>query len=365
MQAMVQPERPSSQDRGFTPSGRSIRFFQLRLLASLAFVVSLAILGVAGFMAFDRESLLDALLTTISAISTVGYSPPRPLDVAGKVLALVLIVGGLFGIALVISSLTEYFIEGDVLGIWERRKMDRTIERLKDHFIISGFGRVGTEMALTLRDAGFLFLVVDPNPEAIARASQAGYLYLEADAAHDEVLLAAGIERARGLMACADSDTNNVYVTLTARSLRSDLFIVARAAHADAEPKLYKAGANRVVSPYVMAGRHMAALATRPLVADSLNVLFDGRQIDVQTLEIVVDERSGLAGKAVRDLHNSVLGGAFVLALDRDGERIQQVGPDIVVQPGDLLLVVGSDEQLQKLGTARGGEAGASGYVGA
>jgi len=222
---------------------------------------------------------------------------------------------------------------------------------LKDHFIIPGFGRVGTGVALTLRDTGFPFVVVDPNPDAVARAAQAGYLYLEADAAHDEVLLEAGIERACGLIACADSDGNNIYVTLTARSLSPNLFIVARAAYADVEPKLYKAGASRVVSPYVMAGRHMAALAARPLVADYLNFLFDGWQIDAQIREVAVDERSPLARKPVRELPNTALAGAFVLALDRNGERIQQVGPDVVVQPGDRLLVVGSGAQLQKLAT--------------
>lgn len=358
---MVRQEGASPPGPGSTRPRRPLRFVRLRLLASLAFVVGLAILGVAGFMALEHESILDALLTTISALSTVGYSPPRPLDVAGKVLALVLIVGGLFGIALVISSLTEYFIEGDILGIWGRRKMDRAIGQLKDHFIISGFGRVGTEVALTLHDAAYPFVVVDPNPEASARASQSGYLYLAADAAHDEVLLQAGIERARALIACADSDSNNVYVTLTARALRPQLFIVARAAYADAEPKLYKAGANRVVSPYVMAGRHMAALAARPLVADYLNFLFDGRQVDVQLREVVVDERSPLANKPVRELHHTALGGAFVLALDRDGERIQQVGPDVVVKLGDRLLVVGSGEQLQKLATVSGSRRGSGG----
>jgi voltage-gated potassium channel len=314
----------------------------------LGFVAALASAGVAGFVVLEHETFLDAILTTISAISTVGYSPPHPLSTAGKVLAIVLILGGLFGIALVISLLTEYFIEGDVLGAWERRRMDRAIDQLHDHFIISGFGRVGREVAETLTQAGMRFVVLDHNPEPVAAAAAAGYVYIPENAAHDEVLERAGIHRARGLIACGDSDSNNVYVTLTARSLNPNIFIVARAAYADAEPKLYKAGANRVVSPYVMAGRHMAALASRPLVADYLNLLFDGQPIDLQIRELYVEPSSALAGRSVRELQATTLAGAFILALDRDGQRMREVQPDVVLEPGDHVLLVGTGGQLER-----------------
>jgi voltage-gated potassium channel len=131
------------------------------------------------------------------------------------------------------------------------------------------------------------------------------------------------------------------------------LFIVARAAQANAEPKLYKAGANRVVSPYVMAGRHMAELAARPLIADYLNLLFDGQEIDVQIQEIAVDARSTLSNRTIRDVHDTVLDGAFVLAMDRDGTRTLHVGPNEVLREGDRLLVVGSGAQLRKLTTIK------------
>ena len=195
--------------------------------------------------------------------------------------------------------------------------------------------------------------MLDVNTAALQAARAAGYLCLEDDASHDEVLHQVHVERARALFACADSDMNNVYVTLTARAANPSLFIVARAAQPDAEPKMYKAGANRVVSPYVMAGRHMAELAAKPLVADYLNLLFDGQEIDVQIQEIAVDGANSLANRTVRDVHESVLEGAFVLALDRDGHRTLHVGPDEVLRTGDRLLVVGSGAQLRKLTTIK------------
>jgi voltage-gated potassium channel len=212
---------------------------------------------------------------------------------------------------------------------------------------------VGREVARQLINAGEVFVVLDVNPGPVQAARALGYLFLEEDASQDEVLRKVHIERARALIACADSDVNNVYVTLTARAANPNLFIVARAAQADAEPKLYKAGANRVVSPYVMAGRHMAELAARPLVADYLNLLFDGQEIDVQIQEVVVDGRSALSNRTIRDVHEAVLDGAFVLAMDRDGTRTLHVGPDEVLREGDRLLVVGSGAQLRKLTTIK------------
>ncbi|MGH2447138.1 MAG: potassium channel family protein, partial [Chloroflexota bacterium] len=258
-----------------------MELFPRRLVLGVVFVVLLLVLGVLGFVFLEHESLLNALLMTVLTISTASYSPNHPFDATGKVLVIILIAGGLVGLALAISAMTEYFMGGQLRSAWDRRRMDRAIERLNGHFIISGYGRVGREVARQFAEMDVPFVVVDINPEVIVRARDAGYLYMEADAADAESLAAAGLSRARGLVACADSDMNNVYVTLSARSANPDVFIVARAAYADASSKLYNAGANRVVSPYVMAGRQMAELAARPLVADYLNLLFDGKQIDV------------------------------------------------------------------------------------
>ena len=327
------------------------KFLPRRLLIGFGFVLVLLVIGVAGFMVLEHESLVDALLTTVSAISTVGYSPPHPLSTGGKLLAIGLILGGLLGIALVISVMTEYFMEGHLFGLWARLRMDKDIGKLSNHFIISGFGRVGREVARTLTQAGVPFVILDISENSLAAARTAGYLFIQDDPSRDEVLHRVGIDRARGLIACADSDTNNVYVTLTARALNPKVFIVARAAFQDAEAKLYKAGADRVVSPYVMAGRTMAQMAAEPLLADYLNLLFDGKQFGVRIQELRVSDMPELSGRSIKELHDTLLGGAYVLAIDRGEERIEHVGPEMVVCQGDRLLVVGSGEQLGKLAT--------------
>lgn len=320
-------------------------------LLGFIFVAGLVVVGVVGFMLLEHESLVDAALTTVSAISTVGYSPPRPLHTAGKLLAIVLILGGLVGIALVISTLTEYFVEGHLYGAWERRRVERAIDRLRDHYIICGFGRVGQTVARSLTNVNASFVVLDPNPETIAAARALNYLCLSDDATHDQVLQRVRVLDARALIACADSDTQNVYVTLTARALNPQLLIVARAAFEDARPKLLKAGASHVVSPYIMAGQHMAQLAANPAVADYVDLLFDGSHVGVRIQELRIDGGSPYIGRTIKDLHRTLLQGAFVLSIHRGEERIDDVGPEVLVQPGDRLLVVGSGEELPRLAT--------------
>ena len=231
--------------------------------------------------------------------------------------------------------------------------MDRAIGRLKDHFILVGFGRVGKEVARQLSLAHRSFVVVDANESALSDASTAGYVYVRGDAADNAVLTAAGIQRAAGLVACADSDVQNVYVTLTARSVNPSLFIVARAAFSDAEVKLYNAGADRVVSPYVMAGRQIAQIAAHPRLADYLSLLFDGKQIGVQIVELRVEDMPQLVGLRVSELHRTILEGAFVLAIDRGEERLEHVLPGERIQSDDRLLVVGSGAAVEKLATIR------------
>jgi voltage-gated potassium channel len=229
--------------------------------------------------------------------------------------------------------------------------MDRTVSRLRDHFIIVGFGRVGKEVARQLSAARRSFVVVDTNEQPLEDARAAGYAYFPGDASSNEVLSAVGIDRAAGLIACADSDVQNVYVTLTARTANPSLHIIARAAYADAEPKLYNAGADRVISPYVMAGRQIAQIAANLRLADYLNLLFDGKQIGVQIMELRVDDMPEIAGKPVSDLHRTHLHGAFVLAIDRGNDRLEDVAAEEVVRPGDRLLLVGSGAVMQKLAT--------------
>jgi voltage-gated potassium channel len=311
-------------------------------------VASLVVLIVAGSIGFIIAGLspVDALLAAVSAITTEGYFPTH-LSTGAKLFATALILVGVGTTVYVLGSLTEFLVEGGLRGTWQERGMQREIEQLAGHYIISGFGRVGQRAATHLVEKGRdPFIVVDTNPATIAIARGRGLLCLEGDATRNGVLEAVGVERARGLLACADSDVNNVYVTLSAHTLNPELYIVARAGDPDAEQKLYAAGASRVVSPYTMAGNRMAHLAVQPLAADYIDVVIRGQNLGVQIEERIVPPDSALSNRTVADIRGRELAGGHVLAVEHDHQLITFVDDALVLVPGDRILVAGTAEQI-------------------
>jgi voltage-gated potassium channel len=317
------------------------------LIAGLAVFVVLLVGGTVGFLV-DGFGFVDAIFTTVTAITTVGYAPARPLSSGAKIFVSFLVVIGVGTGIYVLGSLTEYLMEGGLRGSWERRKMSQRISDLHDHFIIAGFGRVGQRVATSLEEAKTDFLVVDSNQQVLPVAHERGLLCLEGDATSDDQLIAAGIMRARALLACADSDVKNVYITLSARSLNPDLYIVARAADVNAERNLYNAGASKVVSPYTMAGNRMAHLAVQPLAADYVEMVISGRNLGVQIEERAILPGSPLTDREVGDVRRRELGGGHVLAVEHDGQLITFVNDDMQLRPNDKILVAGTAEQIAR-----------------
>mgnify|MGYP001223022489 CR=1 FL=1 len=315
------------------------------LVVGVALLVLIVVAGIVGFMV-EGLAPIDAVLTTVSAVMTVGYSPPRPLSSNAKVFTTVLILAGVGTGVYVLGSLTEYLVEGGLRGNWQQRRMFRRMEQLEDHYIISGFGRVGQRAATQLESSSVPFVVVDTNPAMIAVARDRGLLHYEGDATRKAVLEAVGVKRARGLLACADSDVHNVYVALSARTLNSGLYIVARAADPDAEQNLYNAGASRVVSPYTMAGNRMAHLAVQPLAADYIDVVIHGQNLGVQIEERVVPPDGSLVERTVGDIRKHELAGGHILAVEHNGQLITFVDDDLVIAANDRILVAGTNEQL-------------------
>ncbi len=311
-------------------------------------VVLLGIIVMAGILGLIVAGLspIDAVLTTVSAVTTVGFFPAQKLSTSAKAFTTALILVGVGTGIYVLSSLTEFLVEGGLHGSWKRRRMSRLMERLTDHYIISGFGRVGQQVATQLESSTIPFIVVDANPETIEVARDRNLVYFEGDATRNAVLEAVGISRARGLLACADSDVNNVYVTLSAHALNPSLYIVARAAGPEAEQNLYNAGASRVVSPYTMAGNRMAHLVVQPLAADYLDVVIHGRDLGVQIEERVVLPGASLVQRTIGDIRTSELAGGHVLAVEHDGQLTTFVDDDLVIAANDRILVAGTREQL-------------------
>jgi len=226
--------------------------------------------------------------------------------------------------------------------------MQRNIAKLKNHFILCGYGRVGREIAHIFAEEGTPFVVIDKDKDSIADAEKDGYLYTIADATSDETLKEAGIERARGLIVAIGNDADSIYTTLSARGLRSDLIIEARASDSSVESKLKKAGANRIISPYRLGARRMAALALRPTVVDFIDTVIRSRGRELQMENIAVGDDSALIGRTVGEIRHHTK--AYALAINRkDGKLVVNPSPEEAIEGGDRLTTLGTREQLAAL----------------
>jgi len=314
-----------------------LRWLILLLGAVLAY-------GVAGYVLIEGWSFVDALYMTVLTLSTVGLKEVRPLDTSGKAFTVSLMVMGV-GLVLVTLSLTARWVaEGQLGARGRRRRMQRRIDNLTDHFIICAYGRVGRAAAREFEAEGVPFVVIDPQEGLEERMAQDGVFYITEDPSLEPVLLKAGVTRARGLVCAVDSDATNVYITLLARSLNPGLFIVARASEPGSAERLLRAGADRVVSPFVSSGRHMALVALRPRVADVVEVESPGAS-SLRLEEVRVDPGSSLADQTIA----RSLGSAPVLAIRHsDGQVTPNPAPDLILRAGDLVLLLGQEEKVRR-----------------
>jgi voltage-gated potassium channel len=316
--------------------------FLRRLIPLLGVIAGLLAIGTVGFSLIEHESAWNAFVRTLDTVATVG-SIPSPRDTGGEVLSVVLIVLGVGTLFYALVTVTEFFVHGHLGRILAIRRAQRMIDSLTDHYLICGFGRVGRQVARDLRAAGGDYVVVDDNPDnrEVAQAMGAGERFVEGPPSDDDVLKAAGIERAKAVLACVDSDPENIFITLTARGLRPDISIVARASAEDSERKLKRAGADRVISPYKASGAEMARLALHPQVSGVVDVAPEYRMEEIQ----VTPGCDGL-GKTIGD----VRGGAFIVALRRrDGTFQAQPAGDTVLREGDMLVAMGTLRTMERL----------------
>jgi voltage-gated potassium channel len=305
--------------------------------------------GTIGYQVILGGTWLDDLYRTFAAVSLAGMAPP-PEGRAAKLLTIGLIFCGVAIFAYVASTLIEVIAQGVLTGAWAERRLRRMIQHLQDHFIICGFGRVGRRVAEELATAGIPYAVLDFNPEALAVARERGVPLIEGNGTEDADLRRAGLERARGIIAASDSDVDNLYITLSARAARRDLTIVARASDAEAEKKLMLAGADRVVQPYSTAGVEMAKLAYMPQVAAFLDIVSThvGSGLGFEEVEVTPNCRE--AGRTIRELRVRRDTGAVVLAVRKaDGSFVITPDPDEALDVGDVLIAVGTEDELRRL----------------
>ncbi len=325
--------------------------FSRRIIISVGALIVIYFLGSIGYMIIEDLAFLDALFMTTITITTVGYSLVKDLSTAGTIYTIALIIGGTGTAAYVLINIGDFVLSEFLLGRVEKRRNAKMIERLKDHYIICGLGRVGMEIALDLTASKIDFLVVDNADEPMEICQEHNWLCLEGDASNDETLLKAGIKRARGLFAALDTDSENVYVTLSAKSLNPEIFVVARATVHETIGKLEKAGANRVVSPQIIGGRRMAAMALQPSVCDFIDTLMKTEDIEIELAEIEIQPKRRVDNMTIRDAGGKYAFEALIVSVLEKGENISvtKASGSMLMKAGQRLIAIGTREQVSQL----------------
>ena len=302
--------------------------------------------GTVGYL-FLGFPLLDALYQTVTTVTTVGFREVRPFDATAKVFTMVLILLGVGAVLYGFSAIVETLVEGHFGRMFERRRMEKRIERMTGHVIVCGWGRVGRAFVDNVTRLGEEAVVVDQDE---GRLADCPVPWVTGDATDEMVLRQAGLERARSLVAAIDTDPENLYVTLTARALRPELFIIARARTIASESKLMQAGADRVVNPQAIGGQRMAAFVVQPHVTDFLDVVMHDAGVEFRLQEVTVPPSSAIAGTTVGDARIRELTGAMVLAMrSADGRFTTNPSASTVIESGHILIAVGTQEQLSAL----------------
>ena len=324
--------------------------FRRRILPLLSLPFVLLLVGTVGYMVIEKWPLIDAFYMAAITMTTVGFGEVRPLSNDGRLFTVVLILMGVGVVAYGFSTLLEYILTADLANTLRRRRMSREIRKMRNHVIVCGYGRVGESAVNSLRNSQRTVVVIERDHDTIVKAMSEGLTVIEGDATRDEILIEAGIERAWGLVVCTADDSRNLFIVLSARSLNADLYIVTRSIDAENERKMRRAGANRVVSPYQIGGKHMANIIIRPHVTDFFDVVTLDGGIELWVEELQIQPGSTLDGKTVGAADVRRQTGVTLVALLRHGGTAA-ITPDAntILVAGDELIVLGTREQLAAL----------------
>jgi voltage-gated potassium channel len=320
---------------------------RIRRLARILLAVGLA--GVAWYTLVERWTLLEAVYMTVTTLATVGYMEVRPLSDGGRVFTIVLILVGVGTMLVLFSTMAEYVVGGTLTGTLRRRIMQRRIDELEGHYIVCGYGRVGQHVVDDLEQKGEVVVVVESREAPLARLGERD-LVVVGDATDDDVLRQAGVARARGLVAATGEDAVNIVLTLTARAMRPDLVIVARADQPSTEAKLRRAGATRVISLYKIAGHRIASQLRNPRVADFVDLVMHSGNLELWLEDVRIAPGSRLDGTSIGASALRDVTGVNLLAVNvSDAELVTNPAADHVLHAGDELIAMGTREQLAEL----------------
>lgn len=321
-----------------------------RVQVAALLLVAIFFLAVFGYMLLEQVAFVDALFMTVITISTVGYEKEFELSPTGEVFTLVVILMGVGTTVYTAGAAIELGIENFFGGKRQKRRMARSVQALRDHFVICGYGRVGSRTWQLIHDAGEQSVVIEVDPDLAEGAREAGALVVEGDATHDEVLLEAGLEQARALVACVRADSDNLVIVLSAKSRRPELLVVSRATDLQSERKLRLAGADRVVAPLAIGAERLAELALRPELTEFLDLVFRGDLMEFRVEQLSIDEACPLVGASLREAGIRERSGAMILAVEElDGRLLINPDPAITLKSGQTVVAIGTPEQVERL----------------
>lgn len=309
--------------------------------------------GTIGYETIEGWGALDSLYMTVTTLTTVGYGEIHPLSAHGRVFTIALIICGIFVVAVNISTFARYLVEGELRDFMEKRRTWKDVRRLSGHYIICGYGRIGRVIADEFFDHGIPFVVVDSSPEKIDDVSRKGYPAVVGDAVEDEVLESAGIMRAKGLIAAVGSPADNVYITISAKALKPDIFVMGRAHDEIGEKRLRSAGADQVVCPYSIGGRRMANMIAQPAVTEFLDFTIGKKDLELAIEEMTVSSGSSFIGKTIIDSEIRTKFGVIIVAVSRPNEKmVFNPPPQLIINENDILIALGRIQSLKALSSA-------------
>jgi voltage-gated potassium channel len=348
------PARPPTAERaasraehGRNGGGRHVGQGPLLVVVLLVTVIAG---GTVGYVVIEGWSWWDAFYMTVITVTTVGYREVHDLSRAGQVLTVLVLFAGVGAALYTFTLLAAIVVEGGLPKRLQKRRLTHMLDNISDHFIVCGYGRIGSIVAHQFQMQSVPFVIVERDPARVQAATVAGFPAFEADASREEVLKRAGIDRARGLIAAVGTDAENVYAVLTARVMRPDLFIVGRAESEDSVQKLQRAGANRVVSPYQIGAMQMAQTAIRPAVVDFVELATSSENLELTMEEIMIAPGSALADQSILNANLRQRFGIIVVAIQRQDRHMDfNPEPDTAIRAGDKLVVLGRPHSLKRL----------------
>lgn len=324
---------------------------QSRLRLAFLAITLVITAGTLGYTAIEGWDLLDSLYMTVVTLSTVGFKEVHPLSESGQIFTTLLILFGAFSLAFVVSAGAQFILQGQLELLLGRRKMEKKVQKLKNHIILCGYGRVGGQVADEFNRRGEQFVLIEQSADMVDEARIRGFFALQGNAAEDEMLDNAGISRAKAIVSTLPDDADNVYLALTARQINPDLFIIARAETQLAKKKLRRAGADKVVCPHELGGAQMAMATLRPNVVDFLqlaSVVPGGERLGIEEIEI--RDGGALTGKSIIEAAVKREYDAIIVGLrKKTGQVLYNPSGDVIMEDGDILIALGENSKLEKL----------------